>query len=238
MKRYALIMAGGSGLRMSSDIPKQFLLLDGRPILMTTISSFYQYDKDLKIIVVLPKMQIDYWKQLCRKYAFDVPYQIVVGGVERFYSVRNGLEELISLRERSCIEANLQPSSWDLVAIHDAVRPLVGTDLIKRCFHEAEKYGAIIPVMPLNESIRRMLPSGKSKAEDRAQFCNVQTPQVFRLDDLWTAYQQPYRKDFTDDASVMESAGYTIHLISGHQRNIKITTPEDMLLAEFWIKQS
>jgi len=229
MEAYALIMAGGAGQRMAAEMPKQFLLLHGQPILMHTISAFYQYRSTIKLILVIPQQQEELWLKVCKQYTFDLPHLLAYGGKERFDSVRNGLQKIA--------ESEGFDAENSLIAIHDAVRPMVGTDLIGACFETAQRYGSAIPVTSLVDSLRRR--EGEwSLAEDRKDFCAVQTPQVFNAKALLEAYKQPYRPSFTDDASVMEAAGHRIRLVEGHRKNIKITVPEDLLLAECWLKQS
>lgn len=223
-------MAGGSGSRMASKLPKQFLLLSGRPILMHTLEAFHQYDAQLKLFVVLPSNQLDYWNQLCQEHRFEVPHQVVVGGHERFFSVKNGLQAVAAVRG--------QGFSADLIAVHDAVRPFVGKELLDRCFQAVSEKTAIVPVFPIVESLRRCVPGQPSQAEDRRQFFAVQTPQVFQADCLLKAYQQDYCPIFTDDASVVEAAGTEIHTVEGIRQNIKITTADDLGIADYWISQS
>jgi len=216
MKTFALILAGGKGLRMGADLPKQFLLLAGKPVLMHTLEAFHKADPQIELILVLPLEHQDYWSELCTKFDFTLKHRIASGGAVRFDSVRNGL-------------ALIQQEG--LIAVHDGVRPLVRPSLINRCFSKALEKGAVIPVFELTESIRR-IEGDRSYAEDRSHFCSVQTPQTFQSELLKKAYQQPFRALFTDDASVVEAAGYKIALLEGHRENIKITTPQDLLLAE------
>lgn len=216
MKKYAIIVAGGKGERMQSDLPKQFLSIKGKPLLMHTINRFNQYDKSIKIIVILPSTQIDFWQVLCQKHHFHVAHQIVAGGETRFHSVLNGLTTI---------------SSDGLVGIHDGVRPFVSTETISRCFSEAEKEGSAIPCVSITESIRHFDNSG-NKAVDRNKYCLIQTPQVFQIERLKKAYEQTYNSSFTDDASVLESTGEKIHLVDGNRENIKITTPLDLEMAK------
>ncbi|MBQ9201526.1 MAG: 2-C-methyl-D-erythritol 4-phosphate cytidylyltransferase [Bacteroidales bacterium] len=234
MKKYALIMAGGSGTRMAADMPKQFLPLAGRPVLMRTLEVFYQYDPALCLVMVLPAAHLIFWKQLCRQWSFDVPHHVVEGGRERFFSVKNGLLKIQQLR----CAAQQPPKAGrdDLVAVHDAVRPLINVDFVGRCYEAASRYGSIVPVLPMTESVRRVAANGESQAEDRHGFFRVQTPQVFRADVLWNAYQQDYRPEFTDDASVVEASGERVYVVNGLRENLKITMPEDMVLAEYWLK--
>jgi 2-C-methyl-D-erythritol 4-phosphate cytidylyltransferase len=228
MKAYALIMAGGAGQRMAAEIPKQFLLLHGRPILMHTLSAFYQYSPTVKLVLVIPRQQQELWQKLCIQYSFDLPHLLAYGGKERFDSVRNGLQKIAGSEGFDADNS--------LIAVHDAVRPLVGVHLIETCYQTAERYGSAIPVTPLVDSLRRR--DGEwSLTENRLDFCAVQTPQVFNAKALLEAYRQPYHPSFTDDASVMEAAGHRIRLVEGHRKNSKITVPEDLLLAEYWLKQ-
>ncbi len=214
--KIAIIVAGGKGARMNADIPKQFLEIQGKPILMHTLEVFEKYDASMKLILVLPVAQFDFWNELCKKYAFEVPHQIVAGGINRFQSVKNGLE---------AVEI---PS---LVAIHDGVRPLVSQVTIQRCFEVAEKQDAAIPVVDLVDSIRQITKSG-SKSMDRNTFKLVQTPQVFDAELLKKAYEQEFNPLFTDDASVVESLGTKVYLVEGNRENIKITTEFDLKMAE------
>lgn len=219
MKRYAIIVAGGSGKRMGSAIPKQFLPLDGIPVLMHTIRAFYEFDKQINIIIVLPDHQQDEWKRLCEQYNFELPHQITTGGATRFDSVKNGLSLIEN--EAEC-----------LVGVHDGVRPLVQSDTLNRCYIEAGAYGSAVPICDSKESVRIVEKGGVSRALDRSSVKMVQTPQVFRSKILIEAYKQDYKKEFTDDASVVEAAGHTIHLTNGNKENVKITTPDDLIYAE------
>lgn len=223
MKKFAIIVAGGSGKRMATQVPKQFLLLNDKPLLMHTLEAFHAYDASLQLVLVLPEAQMDYWLDLCEQYHFDLPHTVAFGGKERYDSVKNGLLMVQQMR-------GPQPEKA-LVAVHDAVRPFVSASLLERCYAKAAESLAVIPVLSLVDSLRRLLPGGGSQAEDRSAFCHVQTPQIFDADALWEAYKKPYQADFTDDASVMEAAGYQIALVEGHRENIKITTPEDLAMA-------
>jgi 2-C-methyl-D-erythritol 4-phosphate cytidylyltransferase len=215
IRKYALIVAGGKGLRMGADLPKQFLLVEGRPLLIRTLEAFHRADPEAELILVLPEAQQAYWKELCLQYACALPHRVVNGGAVRYESVKNGL----ALMENE-----------GLVAVHDGVRPFITPALVARCYEEAARSGAAIPVCPLTESIRR-IEGEKSVAEDRSLYRSVQTPQTFRLSILKKAYELPVRDTFTDDASVVEAAGNTISLVDGLPENIKITTPMDLLLA-------
>jgi 2-C-methyl-D-erythritol 4-phosphate cytidylyltransferase len=215
-RKYAIIVAGGSGTRMNSPVPKQFLKLDGRPVLMHTISRFIETGLPIEIILVLPSNQLGYWDQLCHEYSFNVPLRIAEGGETRFNSVGNGL---------ALIDTD------GIVAVHDAARPLVNTKTILTAYKAAEMYGNAVPAVPLSDSIRQ-IDSTRSIAVDRSRYCKIQTPQCFDVAILKRAYSQEYRYTFTDDATVAESIGERIHLIDGNMGNIKITTPEDLAIAE------
>ncbi len=228
---YVVIVAGGKGLRMGSDIPKQFLPVAGLPVLMRTIQRFYDYSSQLNIILVLPKAQQDYWKDLCRKYHFPLPgphgegagkttandlsYQLADGGATRFHSVQNGL---------ALIPDNVE----GMVGVHDGVRPFVSVDVIRRCYEEARVHQAVIPVIPVVETLRHVTQGTKPRDEYRL----VQTPQVFSIPLLKAANQQEYQDSFTDDASVVEAYGHAVTLVEGNRENIKITTPGDLKMAE------
>lgn len=214
-----IIVAGGKGERMNANIPKQFLELHGKPILMHTIEAFNRFDTTIQIILVLPETQIDYWKTLCKKHDFAVLHNIVIGGQTRFNSVKNGLKLVQS------------PS---LVAVHDGVRPLVSHSTIARCFEAAEKYDAAIPVIDLFDSIRQV-NEDESLSVDRTKYKLVQTPQVFDAELLKKAYEQEFSALFTDDASVVEALGTKIHLVEGNRENIKITTEIDLKMAETFL---
>lgn len=209
---HILIVAGGKGQRMGSDIPKQFIPIGGRPILMHTLHAFYKYDPTIDIILVLPASQQVYWQELCTKYDFQIPHRIANGGETRFHSVKNGLALIDN------------PDS--LTGIHDGVRPFVSPEVIARCYEEAVIHKAVIPVTAVIESIRHF-----NHTVPRNEYKLVQTPQVFATDLLKQAYQQEYNPDFTDDASVVESWGQPIHCVEGNRENIKITTPYDLVIA-------
>ena len=191
MNKSVIIVAGGSGKRMQSEVPKQFLLLANKPLLMHTIHAFISYDTTIEIILVLPESQFDYWKSLCKEYHFNVPHTLCSSGTERFYSVKNGL---------ASIKHN------GLVAIHDGVRPLVSQKTIHICFALAEEKGNATPSLSLTDSVRELTPKG-SMAVERDRLRNIQTPQIFKVDELKQAYLQDYHPSFTDDASVLEKAG-------------------------------
>ena len=235
MKKTAIIVAGGKGLRMGGDLPKQFIPLKGKPVLMHTLEAFYLWNVAVDLVLVLPEIHISYWQMLCKELNFSIPHHIVKGGETRFHSVHNALNTPPLSPASSSLEESL-------IAIHDGVRPFVTTDVISSCFEIAERYGAAIPVIPMIESVREIInyegekgqrnESWESRPFDRNRLCIVQTPQVFREDILRSAYEQPYNACFTDDASVVEASGYSIHLIEGNRENIKITTPMDLLYAQ------
>lgn len=215
MTKSAIIVAGGSGTRMGAALPKQFLEIGGKPVLMHTLERFVHFDPRIRLIVVLPVSQIDAWKSLCRAHHFELPHRVVSGGETRFHSVKNGLDAL-------------EPS--DVVAIHDGVRPLVSEGTLERCFRMAETNGAAIPALPVIESLREGSPE-QSHAVNRALYYSVQTPQVFQFGLLHTAYDQSWCPEFTDDASVVEALGHQIPMVEGNRENIKITHPVDLQIA-------
>ena len=212
---YVLVVAGGKGLRMGADIPKQFLPVGGKPVLMRTLETFYAYNRDIRSILVLPRDQQAYWARLCEEYHFLLPHQVVDGGETRFHSVRNGLSLV---------------SGPGLVGVHDGVRPFVSQEVIARCYDLARTEKAVVPVVKVVETVRR-LSGGGSQTVDREQYRLVQTPQVFDIDLLKRAYAQPYAPSFTDDASVVEALGVPVALTEGNRENIKITTPFDLKMA-------
>ncbi|NBG64613.1 2-C-methyl-D-erythritol 4-phosphate cytidylyltransferase [Acidiluteibacter ferrifornacis] len=219
MKRFAIIVAGGKGNRMKSEIPKQFIEIGGKPILMHAIEQFYKADSNIEIILVLPKEQIQYWQELQTKHGFEVPVLVSEGGTSRFYSVKNGLEKV---------------TSTGVVAIHDGVRPFVATSTIMKGFEVAEKEKTAIPTVNLVDSIRRV-DEKVNRALNRADYRLVQTPQVFDIALLKTAYQQSFSDTFTDDASVIEAMGHSVTLFEGNSENFKITTPFDLKVAEMMV---
>ena len=216
MQKYAIIVAGGKGLRMGGELPKQFIPVEGRPVLMRTLDTFNACDNTLKIILVLPRDHQPYWQELCAEYNFSVPHLIADGGATRFHSVQNGL---------ALVDA---PDA--LVAVHDGVRPFVSHEVIRHCFRDAESFGAVVPVIPVVETVRHLLADG-SETVSRDDYRLVQTPQTFRAALLRREYEQPYCDAFTDDASVVEALGETIHLVEGNRENIKLTTPFDLTIA-------
>ena len=215
---YIIIVAGGKGLRMGSDIPKQFLPIGGKPVLMRTLERFRSYDANLQIILVLPEAQQDYWRELCEQYHFDVEYLLANGGQTRFHSVQNGL-------------ALVPDDAEGVVGIHDGVRPFPSIEVIRNCYATARVKKAVIPVIPVVETVRH-LEGDKSATVPRNDYRLVQTPQTFDIQLLKAANRQPYNEGFTDDASVVESYGHDITLVEGNRENIKITTPYDLKIAE------
>jgi len=218
---YIIIVAGGKGLRMGSDIPKQFLPIGGKPVLMRTLERFRQYSPTLQIILVLPKAQQDYWQKLCKEYAFDIDYQLADGGETRFHSVQNGL-------------AKIPDNAQGVVGVHDGVRPFPSIDVIRNCYETAREKKAVIPVIPVVETVRH-LKGDTSVTVPRNDYRLVQTPQTFDIQLLKEANRQPYNEGFTDDASVVETFGFNITLVEGNRENIKITTPYDLKIAEVLI---
>lgn len=222
MKYATVIVAGGSGKRMGGDIPKQFMPLAGKPVLMHTVGLFHAFNSGMFIVVVLPKEHLATWHSLCEQHAFSIPHVVVSGGSERFHSVSNALSVL--------------PEGIDIVAVHDGVRPFASPDTIARAFTAAEKYGAAIPVVPITDSLRYIEAGGESHAVNRSDFRAVQTPQCFRTDLLKKAYGTGFSPFFTDDASVVEASGNKIVLTEGNSENIKITTPVDLAIAEIIVR--
>ena len=220
MEKYAIIVAGRKGLRMNADVPKQFIPIKGKPVLMRTIEAFVRYDAAIHVILALPSAQIDYWNDLCAEYAFPLAagIQVVEGGETRFHSVRNALRT---------VDAHVE----SLVAVHDGVRPFVSIGTISSAFDEAARSGAAVPVVDSVDSVRELNADG-SVAKDRSKLKLVQTPQVFLSSVLKSAYRQEFSSLFTDDASVVEADGHPIVLTSGNRENIKITTPFDLKVAD------
>ena len=218
MTDYVIIVAGGKGLRMGTDIPKQFLPIGGKPVLMRTLERFREYSADLNIILVLPKAQQAYWQDLCKEYNFKVEYLLADGGETRFHSVQHGL-------------ALIPDDAEGVVGVHDGVRPFPSIEVIRRCYEEAREKGAVIPVIPVVETIRH-IKDGTSMTVPRDEYRLVQTPQTFNIQLLKAANRQPYNDNFTDDASVVETYGHPMTLVDGNRENIKITTPYDLKIAE------
>jgi 2-C-methyl-D-erythritol 4-phosphate cytidylyltransferase len=217
MQKVALIVAGGKGERMNADIPKQFLLLNGTPILMHTLKQFSHFEE---IVLVLPHSQFDYWRELCSNYNFTQKHTLVAGGTTRFYSVKNGLEK---------IEEN------SVIAIHDGVRPLISKKLIDSLITKTKNGVGVIPIVPVKDSIRKV--KGENSVHlDRSNLYKVQTPQCFLSTDIKEAYTQEFSDTFTDDASVFEANGGKINTLLGEEKNLKITTREDLTIANEFIQ--
>jgi len=238
MKRAVIIVAGGSGLRMGTDIPKQFLPLKGIPVLIHTILAFRRVIPDSEVVLVLPKSHQSFWHKMYNDTISQLGGDsnllnhllMADGGNSRFASVKNGLAKLVHLAD------------YDLVAVHDGVRPLVSAEVINRCFQIAEQKKAVVPVIPVVDSLRKLTTNSssmnqttiinKSKSVARAEYVSVQTPQVFGMSVLRHAYLQDFNSHFTDDASVVEADGFEVSLVLGNDENIKLTTRKDMCLAE------
>ena len=219
MKKFALFVAGGKGSRMNETVPKQFMELHGRPVLMHTFDVFKKYDSQIEFFLVLPENHVAYWNKLCKKHNFKIKYKLAYGGETRFHSVKNGLNLIDEER---------------IVFIHDGVRPLVSVQTIKNCFETAFEKGNALPVVPVPESIRFVDNVG-NKAVDRSKHFLVQTPQTFKVGLIKNAFQQKYSDKFTDDASVLEAFGERIYLVEGNRENIKITYPEDLIVAKSFL---
>jgi 2-C-methyl-D-erythritol 4-phosphate cytidylyltransferase len=222
MKYYAIIVAGGKGNRMNLAVAKQFLELDGKPILMYTLEAFSQCVLNPEIILVLNIHQHLFWEELCNKHNFKIPHQVIKGGQERFDSVRNGLKMI---------------KGKAIVAIHDAVRPLIIPEIILQSYRMAEEKGNAITAIQPVDSVRMKREGQDSEALNRDELYLIQTPQTFQIEQLKKAYLQPYRNEFTDDASVVERAGFSINILPGDRSNIKITYPQDLEMASFLLKK-
>lgn len=214
-KKTVIITAGGIGKRMESNLPKQFLLLQGKTILQHCIEKFFNYDQNIQIILTLPEDWKDFWGKLCKTNSFTIPHTIVSGGVERYDSIKNALHI----------------SHGDLIAIHDGVRPLVSTKLISEGFDLAQEMGTAIPLVSVKESIR-FVEKDQNKSLDRTHYFTVQTPQIFSKEIIRKAYEIPFHQAITDDASLVEESGVELSLFTGEEQNIKITTPLDLKIAE------
>jgi 2-C-methyl-D-erythritol 4-phosphate cytidylyltransferase len=212
---YVIIVAGGKGLRMGGEVPKQFLPIGGIPVLMRTLMRFREYSRELQIILVLPSEQQTYWQELCQQHQFNIDYQLTSGGKTRFHSVQNGL-------------ALIPDDAEGVVGVHDGVRPFVTVDVIRACFEAARQHQAVIPVTPVVETLRHVSQGNVYRADYRL----VQTPQTFDIQLLKAANRQPYQETFTDDASVVEAYGQQVTMVDGNRENIKITTPFDIAVAE------
>lgn len=221
---YIIIVAGGKGLRMGGDLSKQFMPLHGKPVLMHTIERFRAYSDELKIILVLPHEQQDYWRQICQKHNFTVEHTVVDGGQTRFHSSQNGV-------------AAVPDDATGVIGIHDGVRPFVSEETIARCFEAARQFGAALPVLPVTDTLRRVTDDGGYNVQ-RNDYRTVQTPQTFDAQLLKQAFKQPYSDNFTDDASVVEALGHKVTMVDGNRENIKLTTPFDLVVAEALIKKN
>ena len=215
---YIIIVAGGRGLRMGGDIPKQFMPIGGVPVLMRTLQRFRDYSPDLQIILVLPRDHQPYWRELCDKHHFTVDYQLADGGATRFHSVKNGLRLI-------------PDGTKGVVGVHDGVRPFVSPEVIRDCFQTAHALDAVVPIVPVVESMINV-KTGPVRRED---FRIVQTPQVFNIQVLKKAYELDYTPQFTDDASVVVASGTDVAVVDGNRENIKLTTPFDLQLAEYLV---
>lgn len=221
---YIIIVAGGKGLRMGGDLPKQFMPLHGKPVLMHTIERFRAYSDELKIILVLTHEQQDYWRQICQKHNFTIEHTVVDGGQTRFHSSQNGV-------------AAVPDDATGVIGIHDGVRPFVSEETIARCFEAARQFGAALPVLPVTDTLRRVTDDGGYNVQ-RNDYRTVQTPQTFDAQLLKQAFKQPYSDNFTDDASVVEALGHKVTMVDGNRENIKLTTPFDLVVAEALIKKN
>lgn len=220
--RYSFIItAGGIGKRMGSTQPKQFLNIGGQPILMHTIARLAAYDATAQLIVTLPDTHIAEWKSLCAQHSFAIQHEIIAGGVERYHSIKNALAI----------------STGNVIGVHDGVRPFVSNDLLDRLTQAVEQYKAVIPVISVNESLRKVANDQSNSAVERSEFRVVQTPQLFEASVLRAAYETPFSPSFTDDASLVEQLGHPIHLVEGTQENIKITRSIDLVIADYYLQQ-
>jgi 2-C-methyl-D-erythritol 4-phosphate cytidylyltransferase len=214
-----IITAGGIGKRMGGDLPKQFLKLNEKPILLHTLERFYHFDKKIQLILTLPNEWKTFWSELILEHECNIPHVIVDGGKERYHSIKNALAY----------------SEGRFIAVHDGVRPLVSNETIKRCFDAVQQFGQVIPVIPLKESLRQ-LNNEQTKAVPRSAYVHVQTPQCFNKESITKAYNLPFHNNITDDASLLEEAGFQIHCVPGNEENIKITTQIDMQFAQVLMK--
>ncbi|MEJ6775900.1 MAG: 2-C-methyl-D-erythritol 4-phosphate cytidylyltransferase [Crocinitomicaceae bacterium] len=214
-----IITAGGIGKRMNSDLPKQFIEINEKPILMHTMEQVYHFNPKFQIILTLPEAWKSYWEELLVSHDFRIPHRIVDGGKERYHSIKNALEYCYG----------------DYVVVHDGVRPLVSSQTFNRCLEAVEEHGAIIPVVELKESLRVKSDKG-TKSVDRSLYKIVQTPQCFKKDILVKAYSLPFHDGITDDASLVEAAGFEIKTVVGNDENIKITRKGDLKFAELYLK--
>ncbi len=216
---YVIIVAGGKGLRMGANVPKQFLPINGLPVLMRTIERFREYSLEVKVILVLPREQRDHWDEMCKDHHFTAVDMVADAGETRFDSVKSGLDLIPATEE-------------GIVGVHDGVRPFPSVEVIGNCYETARTAKAVIPVVPVIETLRRIRREGDgTELVPREDYLLAQTPQAFDIQLLKRAYEQPYRDMFTDDASVVESLGHPVTLVDGNRENIKITTPLDLRIA-------
>ena len=226
MKKYLIVVAGGKGTRMGGEMPKQFQLLDGKPIIMITLERLHAIDPTMQLILVLPAEHIELWKELCKEYSFAVPLLLTNGGSTRFHSVQNGLAQVDDIEEA-------------LVGVHDGVRPFVSAKVLDDCFREAWTHGAAIPMINVQDSLRHIVGvNGVTEVVPRDRYRLVQTPQIFKLSLLRRAYEQRFIESFTDDASVVEALGEQVVGVEGNSENIKLTTPFDLMVAKTLIECS
>lgn len=223
MKRAVVIVAGGSGLRMGGEIPKQYQELEGLPLILHTLKTFRRFDPGMKVVVVVAQKHLELWNKMALLYTESGRIEVATGGPSRFHSVQNGLQ--------------LIEDGW-LVGIHDAVRPFVSLDTLERCYKSSRETGSAIPVIDVDESVRMLDAEGRSSGVDRSTLKRVQTPQVFRSELIRQAYEKTIDQSFTDDASVYESHFGKVTLVEGNRENIKITTPTDMKLASLFIRSA
>lgn len=218
MKKSIVIVAGGKGIRFGADLPKQFLPMNGKPVLMHTIDAFYNCDNSFDIVVVIPENHFSFWDKLCTDYNFTTPHKVIKGGATRWESVKNGLNGV---------------DEDSIIGVHDGVRPLISAKLINSLYSEADYHGAVIPAIKVTDSLRLLNhDNDKSIAVDRELYRAVQTPQVFKGNIIKEAYNMPYEEVFTDDASVVEKYGVEIKIVEGEDTNIKITSAKDLVIAE------
>jgi 2-C-methyl-D-erythritol 4-phosphate cytidylyltransferase len=222
INKTVIILAGGNGNRMNAQIPKQFLPLAGKPVLMHTILAFYHFERSINIVLVIPFAHVETWNRLCSRHRFIIPHSVVNGGDERFFSVQNGLNSV---------------AGEGIIALHDGVRPLVSKQVIENCFATAQLKGSAIPAVRPSESVR-ILKENESEICDRNNVLLIQTPQTFDAERIKIAYQTEYMPQFTDDATVYEADGNKIEIVDGNPENIKITNPSDLFFAETIIKQT
>ena len=215
-----IITAGGIGKRMGSEIPKQFIEICGKPILLHTLELFYYFDSSMELFITLPEDWKSYWNEIFEKNNCTIPHQIISGGEERYHSIQNAL----------------QFCSGKYISVHDGVRPLVSASTLKKCFEALENHGAVVPVLNVKESIRK-IENGSSHAVNRNEFKLIHTPQCFHASVLKDAYLQTFHEGITDDASLVEANGVLVHLVESNEENIKITTPNDLKIAELFIQE-